>query len=105
MVTLLNSPRLTAFGQFDYCELTVAKARELVAGGCRSVIGHAATAELLAELLGVPVACTPGVQYEQQVGEQAIVFELKQRQAGIRELDQEDLKRIGYRLGLLTRRA
>ena len=41
---LLNSAVLTEFGKFDYTAVTVDKAREILAPGFTSAIGHEVTA-------------------------------------------------------------
>ncbi|MGH9425829.1 MAG: YddF family protein, partial [Terriglobia bacterium] len=102
MVTLLNTSALTIYGSFKYEPLTLEEARSLVADGFDSAIGHVGTAEVLSELLHVPVPLNR-VEYFQQPGEKAIVFKLKSRiPAGV-ILDRQQIEEIGYEFGLLTR--
>ncbi len=91
MVTLLNTSILTAFGAYRYEPLALEEARRLVADGFVSAIGH-----------GVAVAVRRD-DYQQQVGEQAIVFKLKRRPPEGAILTAEEIQSIGYEFGLLTR--
>lgn len=78
-------------------------AKTLITGNAwQSAIGHASTAEILSDLLGVlvPVA---RIQYEQQPGEQALVFKLRGRAPEGVILDRSQIEEIGYDFGLLTR--
>jgi STIV B116-like len=102
MVTLLNTSILTAFGAYRYEPLALEEARRLVADGFVSAIGHESTARMLSELLGVAVAVRRD-DYQQQVGEQAIVFKLKRRTPEGAILTAEEIQAIGYEFGLLTR--
>ena len=102
MVTLLNTSILTAFGAYRYEPLALKEARRLVAGGFVSAIGHESTARMLSELLGVAVMVRRD-DYQQQVGEQAIVFKLKRRPPEGAILTAEEIQAVGYEFGLLTR--
>ncbi len=102
MVTLLNSPRLTTFGSYEYRLISVEEARVLVREGFSSAIGHPGTAGALSKLLGVVVP-EQRISYRQMPGEQAIVFELIGRLPEGMVLGQDEITRIDYRLGLLTR--
>jgi hypothetical protein len=102
MITLLNSSVLTAFGVYRYEPLALEDARLLVAGGFVSAIGHESTARMLSELLGVSVKARR-IDYEQQVGEQAIVLKLRRRPPEGAILAAEEIQEIGYEFGLLTR--
>jgi len=102
MVTLLNTSILTAFGSYRYEPLTLEAARQLVAEGFVSAIGHAGTAEVLGELLGVTVPVNR-VDYRQRVGETAIVFKLKRRPPEGVILSAAEVQSIGYELARLTR--
>ncbi len=102
MVTLFNTSILTAFGAYRYEPLALEEARRLVADGFISAIGHESTARMLSELLGVAVE-SRRVDYQQQVGERAIVFKLKRRPPEGAILTAEEIRAIGYEFGLLTR--
>ncbi len=102
MVTLLNSPRLTDFGSYQYRSITIDEVRRKIGAGYQSAIGHPATAKVLSDLLGVEVK-SHRMNYRQQPGEQAIVFELNRRPPEGAVLELVDIINIGYRFGLLTR--
>lgn len=102
MVTLMNSPRLTDFGVYEYHPLTTVEAKQMLAEGFQSVIGHESTAAFLSELLGVPVLKMRD-EFRQRPGERAVVFQLNERPPEGRILDREEIERIGYRFGLLHR--
>lgn len=102
MVTLLNSSILTAFGVYRYEPLSLENAQHLVADGFVSAIGHESTARVLSELLDVAVPVERD-EYQQQVGEQAIVFKLKHRPPEGAILTTDEIRAIGYDFGLLTR--
>ena len=104
MITVLTTSVLTAFGRYDYRPAALAAARALVAGGVQSAIGHQATAEWLAELLGVPVPVNR-IDYVQPPGEQALIFKLAQRLPEGVVLNREQLEARGYTLGVLERLA
>ena len=102
MITLLNSPRLTDFGNYQYRPATLEEVRSLVGEGFQSAIGHKSTAHVLSALLGVEVV-SHRMNYRQKPGEQAIVFELIRRPPEGADLDSQDIINIGYRFGILTR--
>jgi hypothetical protein len=102
MVALLNTSILTAFGAYRYEPLALEEARRLAAGGFVSAIGHESTARMLSELLGMAVAVRRD-DYQQQIGEQAVVFKLKRRPPEGAILTVEEIQAIGYEFGLLTR--
>ncbi len=55
MITILNTSILTNYGRYDYCPLTLEQAKEKLADGFVSAIGHQSTADLLTTLLDVSV--------------------------------------------------
>lgn len=53
-ITLLNTSILTAYGVFEFQPVTISEAREMVKKAeIVSAIGHAATAAILSDLLGI----------------------------------------------------
>lgn len=102
MVTLLNTSILTDYGTFKYSPIGLDYARELVTTHpYQSAIGHSATAEILSELLGVPVSVNR-IQYIQG-DEVAIVFKLRGRTPEGKILTREEVEQIGYDFGLLQK--
>lgn len=100
---LLNTSILTDYGVYGYTPLSLEDA-VLIANreNLESAIGHQATAEILTELLSVPVAVNR-TNNKQAPGDQAIVFKLRGRPEEGKILTREDIDRIGYDFGLLTR--
>jgi hypothetical protein len=104
---LLNAPILTAFSEFRFVPLTLPEAQSLVREFAdnkliESAIGHAATAEVLSELLNYKVE-TNRIEARQQVDEAALVFKIKTRIPEGKVLDRKEIEEIGYEFGLLTR--
>ena len=105
MIALLNAPVLTAFGTFAYEPIADDDAKRLLLSGFQSFIGHQVTCDILSQLLGVDIVMNRA-QYEQQVGEQALVFRLKKRVAEGQVLKTiAEINAIGYELALLTRKS
>jgi hypothetical protein len=124
-VILLNTSIITTYGSYRYEPLSLDEARKVVTeqlcncydlGTCiycggsgivkveafESAIGHQATAEVLSELLGVKVDVNR-INYEQGVGDLAVVFKLRGRIQEGTILSRADIDAIGYDFGLLTR--
>ena len=103
MLTLLNTPVITTYGKYEYLPLSLDDARSLVQEQPpQSAIGHAATAEILTELLGVHVAVNR-ISYAQQPNEAAIVFKLRIRPPEGVILNRQQIEEIGYEFGFLRR--
>jgi hypothetical protein len=102
-LAILNTSIVTSFGSFKYEPLSLENAHDL----CHiketlSAIGHQSTAEILTELLEIPVPMNR-IQFSQEVGQSAIVFKLKGRPPEGKILSREEIETIGYEFGLLTR--
>jgi len=75
--------------------VSVQEARQLLANGFVSAVGHQSTAEIMSQVLGIPVPyCRAQVYLEP--GDQAICFILKARPPEGRVLSKEELESIGY---------
>ena len=100
---LLNSPVLTAYGDWRFeGPISVDQARELLQNGFASVVGHPASAQFLAEKLGIEVPVNR-VAVEMQPGDRAVVLRLKGRLPEGKVLTEEEMKTMPFELGLLTR--
>ena len=99
---ILNSPVLTGYGEYTYTQSNLDSAREFVASGAESAIGHASTAQVISTLLGVDVKQNR-VRVSLQPGDQALVFQLSARPPEGRVLNSQEIEDIGYSWGLMTR--
>ena len=98
---LLNSAVLTEFGKFDYTAVTVEKARDILAPGFISAIGHEVTAAFCSQLLQLPVSYNR-IEVSMKAGDTAVVIRLKQRLPEGQLLTSEHFREIGFEVGLLT---
>jgi hypothetical protein len=113
-LALLNTSVLTAYGSFTYAPVSLADAQLLAYNaaeptigpdeGILSAIGHQSTAEILTDLLEMPIAVNR-IQLAQENGQSALVFKLKGRAPEGVILSREEIEAIGYEFGLLTRTA
>ena len=103
-VAILNTSILSEFGSYTYEPLTTQQARQLLAGGFISAVGHQATAEVLSEDLGITIPMNR-ITFTQQPEQRAIVLKLCSRPAEGAILTKEEVRKIGYNLALLTRTA
>ncbi len=102
-VYLLNSAVLTDFGEYEYRQITVEEAVEIIKKGFVSAIGHKGIAEFLSKLFGVRVDYNR-IEIRMQPGDVAVVYKISGRLPPQQELKAEDLEKIPYVLGLLIRK-
>lgn len=105
-VWLLNAPVITADGLFRSRTLSADEARALLrAQGFASAIGHAQTAAIVSELLGIDCPMNRHA-FCQRPGQRALVFRLACRlEEGQVLHDRRDIERVGYSFMLITREA
>lgn len=102
-ITLLNTSILTAYGTFDFQPISLPQAKDLIKNAeIVSAIGHAATAEILSELLEIEVRANR-IEFVQNVGETALIFKLKTRITEGKVLNRAEIEEIGYEFGILRR--
>lgn len=110
MLTILNTSIATGRGVntwesglgLDYVREFVAPKSNRQLQLFNSAIGHQATAEILTELLGVPVAVNRQA-FAQQMGDCAIVFKVHGRIPEGAILSRAELEVTGYDFGMLAR--
>ena len=103
MIFLLNAPVLTSYGTFQFEQIELIRARELLTNGFQSFIGHQSSCDILSQLLGISIPLNRG-QYAQKPGEKALIFHLKKRIEEGQVLNTiEEIENVGYEFGLLIR--
>jgi hypothetical protein len=113
-LALLNTSILTQYGSFTYAKISLSDAQLIVYNaaepqigpddGILSALGHQSTADILTDLLEMPVSMNR-IQFAQEVNQSALVFKLKGRAPEGVILSREEIETIGYEFGLLTRTA
>ena len=99
----MNTSIVTADGDYTLQSITLDEARAMVVGGdYQSFIGHDSTAEIMTELLGVPVAANRLGWFPEE-GDRALCFKLNSRPKEGAILTREELEEIGFSFKLLTR--
>lgn len=100
---IINSPILTKFGEWRFeGPLTLEQTRAILTEDYVSAIGHSATAQFLEQLIGLNIPANR-IRIEMNVGDRALVLQLKTRLEEGRLLSVNELHEIPYDLGLLTR--
>jgi len=101
---VLNSPILTAEGTYTFRRISADEAKNLVAGGFVSAIGHDASAAALSAVLGVTVP-TNRVAITMQTGDAAVVLKLAGRLPEGKVLNLAELEALGFDLYLIKKTA
>ncbi len=109
-LVFLNTSIITSEGQFNYDGIDLKQAMLLVGEAKEndyeilSAIGHESTAQILSDLLGYPVKCNR-IEYKQEVGDLALVFKMNGRPEEGKVFTRDEIEKVGYRFGLLTKNA
>jgi len=102
-LAVLNTSILTSEGAFTLKSISLDEAKKLASNNeILSAVGHQSTADILTELLGVPVPLNR-IMFEQEQGQQALVFKLNGRPPEGQILSREEIEAIGYKFQLLER--
>jgi len=101
-IALMNTTIITADGDYSLRSVTLTEARAMVARGYQSYIGHDSTAEIMTELLGVPVESNRQGWFPEP-GDSALCFKLNSRPKEGAILTRQELEEIGFSFKLLTR--
>lgn len=102
-ITLLNASIITTYGTFEFQPVSVSEAKELVKNHeVVSAIGHAATADILSDLLEIEVKPNR-LDYSQNIGDTALIFKLKSRISEGKVLNRAEIEETGYELGIMRR--
>lgn len=103
-VAVLNTSIVTTYGSYEYFEVTLDEARALVCRpeGILSAVGHESTAQILTELLETEIPVNR-IFFQQEAGQEALVFKLNGRAPEGVILSAEEIEAIGYSFGKLTR--
>lgn len=103
-LAILNTSILTSEGTFTLKSISLSDAKNLISSNdIFSAVGHQSTAEILTELLGVEIPVNR-IQFEQEDGQQALVFKLNGRPPEGKILSKEEIETIGYKFQLLEKK-
>lgn len=101
-----NAPVLTAYGKFRFELISTDDAKKLIQEfkdkEVLSAIGHGATAEVMSETLDHKIKRNR-LSITQTLDDTALVFRLKERAEEGKILEREDIEKIGFEFGILTK--
>lgn len=100
-IAILNTTILTADGKFNLRTISLDEAKEMISGEeILSAIGHQSTADILTELLDMPIPMNR-ILFQQEPGQKAICFKLRGRPEEGKILTRAEIETIGYEFKLL----
>ena len=101
---VLNTPILTAYGNWSFKQLTLYETRVILydAVNIVSAVGHEATAKFMTKLFGMFIPMNR-VAIHMNHGEKAIVFKLIDRLPEGKILSFKEMENVKYEIGLLRR--
>ena len=106
-LALLNTTIITSNGSYSLFDISLKDARELAQGhglhdNVLSAIGHESTAQILTELLGIPVEMNR-INFKQEAGQTALCFKLNGRPVEGKILSREEIESMGYEFKVMHR--
>lgn len=103
-IAILNGAIITAEGEYSCRTISLEEAKQLVrsASNIISAVGHQATAEILTDLLETEVTLNR-IDFQQQTGQQALVFKLNSRPPEGVILTRKEIEELGYQFQLLSK--
>lgn len=103
MIYLMNTSILPNFGSYTYEPISQKNVvQQLTTRRWTSAVGHDSTAEVVTILTGVPVKMNR-ITIELKIGDSAIVFKLNSRPPEGAILSREELEKIGFSWGIITK--
>lgn len=102
-VGIFNGTVATTNGVYRISDIDIDEARKLISeNGFISAIGHESTAEAISEVLKIDIPMSR-INFEQQVGQKAVVFKLNKRPPEGSILCRKEIEEIGYSFKLMER--
>jgi hypothetical protein len=105
---ILNTTIATSDGIYHVETISLDRAKRLINQytriyniGIDSAVGHESTAQIMTELLEVEISVNRQ-EFQQQMGQSALVFKLKGRAPEGVILNREEIEKIGYEFKLMT---